>query len=438
MKMRASTSATVEPARSPLSDLLRLVVGCAATIGVLWANPPLTTHEQGADLALRAGQEVVAETARFLPVNSGWAAYWQSHQGGSGYSKGLGELHYEHIAATSTTIAHAFGEYYIAAIPPGVEILSASFGYCQYSHWGNVPRTGAVYVSRTHPGDLTAEQLFGLINLSPRISPAPSSEDTWNVRQFDTTGLGYLRSGLRSIWCTVGLGVFDMYSGGGAAYGHTYLPGAPYLEVLYSTLTDPDVCARAVISPDTVSVGDTVTPSALILNCGLQEQTLLVEFSIFKSHQLHYSDTTTVILTGRQLDTLEFRPWVAGPIGRFAAECRTLLPNDTNLSNDTARAVVLVYPGTGLTDRGSLADSRTLRLAPNPAKAGSLVHVFWESLSPARACFLDPSGRAVGSSRIPAGFSPKPMRLPRLAPGVYFVHLDNGGSTGIQRLIVTD
>ncbi|MEO0077615.1 MAG: hypothetical protein ABIK86_01255, partial [candidate division WOR-3 bacterium] len=96
-----------------------------------------------------------------------------------------------------------------------------------------------------------------------------------------------------------------------------------------------DVGAVAILAPLGVfDSGVVVVPSAVIRNFGAHPETFPVSFSIGTS----YYDSTNRSLMPGQSDTVEFRPWIAQPVGRHEPRCCTRLEGDQNRQNDTVVA----------------------------------------------------------------------------------------------------
>jgi len=105
----------------------------------------------------------------------------------------------------------------------------------------------------------------------------------------------------------------------------------------------PDVGATVVLSPvGVVDSGYTSTPVAVIENFGNVE----ASFPVFMTVGSFYSDTVAGILAPDGIDTVEFADWTASVPGTHPVLCYTLLADDEDRSNDTARTtVIVVLPG---------------------------------------------------------------------------------------------
>jgi hypothetical protein len=196
-----------------------------------------------------------------------------------------------------------------------------------------------------------------------------------------------------------------------------------------------DCGAVRIVAPrDTVGLGDTVTPRALVRNHGVARETLLVRLVIGD----RYRDSLGWIAAPGQEETLTFRRFPADSPGSLPVLCTTMLARDVNPRNDAARMTLTVVPQGGIRDSAGLtAAARYLRLAPNPAREqmrlsfagagpGSWVRIYSSAGRLAREIALD---------GLPAG--ELSIRTDRLAAGVYLVRLEtrDGSAGAVAKLV---
>lgn len=105
----------------------------------------------------------------------------------------------------------------------------------------------------------------------------------------------------------------------------------------------PDVGATVILRPTgVIDSGSTTTPVAVVENFGNVE----ASFPTVMTVDTFYFDTTERVLMPGEVDTVEFADWTASVPGTHPVLCYTLLTDDQDRSNDTARTtVIVVVPG---------------------------------------------------------------------------------------------
>ncbi|UCG42971.1 MAG: VCBS repeat-containing protein [candidate division WOR-3 bacterium] len=105
----------------------------------------------------------------------------------------------------------------------------------------------------------------------------------------------------------------------------------------------PDVGATVILRPTgVIDSGYAITPVAVVENFGNVDARFPVVMTVGTS----FSDTTESVLTPGQTDTVEFAEWTASVPGTHPVLCYTLLDDDEDRSNDTARTTaIVVVPG---------------------------------------------------------------------------------------------
>ncbi len=128
-----------------------------------------------------------------------------------------------------------------------------------------------------------------------------------------------------------------------------------------------DVGVVSILAPpDTIDTGTVTLPLAVVQNLGSNPETFRVRFMI----GAFYQDEQNVVLNPGHRDTVEFMPWIAGPVGSHTARCSTILIGDTNPANDTLSRLIVVLPPQGTaepsTEKVVPADFVLDRGQPNP------------------------------------------------------------------------
>jgi hypothetical protein len=127
-----------------------------------------------------------------------------------------------------------------------------------------------------------------------------------------------------------------------------------------------DVGVLAILAPTGQNnLGDTVNPAAVLKDFGTESEVLQVRFLIGTS----WRDSLTDTLQPGAIDTVEFRSWIAEPVGPYVDKCSTALAGDMNPANDFVLDSFQVV-ATGATESSRRIGAPTsLKLAggaPNP------------------------------------------------------------------------
>jgi hypothetical protein len=92
-----------------------------------------------------------------------------------------------------------------------------------------------------------------------------------------------------------------------------------------------DVGVAAILAPTAeTDLGDTVKPAAVLKDYGTETEVFQVRFLIGTT----WRDSLTDTLQPGATDTVEFRSWVAEPVGLYVDQCSTALAGDMNPAND--------------------------------------------------------------------------------------------------------
>jgi len=132
----------------------------------------------------------------------------------------------------------------------------------------------------------------------------------------------------------------------------------------FGSMDRHDVGTTRILAPvGQVDSGDAVIPEAIVRNYGTFEEDFDVVFWIGTD----YSDTSNMILSAGETDTVDFTEWDAEQLGWFQVRCSTMLDGDAGPANDRARDSVRVIPLSGVGEGGMVPTRFVLEKGnPNP------------------------------------------------------------------------
>jgi hypothetical protein len=198
-----------------------------------------------------------------------------------------------------------------------------------------------------------------------------------------------------------------------------------------------DVGVVAILAPRGVlDSGTAVVPRAVVTNLGGMTESFLVRFKIGSL----YVDSQPANLAPGATDTLDFRGWIASPLGLHITRCSTMLAGDANPANNRRTDSVRVIPLTGL-EEGQLGLPTAFLLdapRPNPFSAQTVIryglpreaHVAVGIYS-ATGEFLESLYR--GTQR--AGYYSLPGNLGSLPEGIYYCRLVSDEFRAVRKLV---
>lgn len=89
----------------------------------------------------------------------------------------------------------------------------------------------------------------------------------------------------------------------------------------------------------------TIYPSVEVMNIGQTDTTTDIVLNIYDaSNTLIYTDTSTVHLNSLQMDTIQFTPLIATPLGQYLAEARILITDNDTTNNVMQKTYQVVIP----------------------------------------------------------------------------------------------
>jgi len=205
-------------------------------------------------------------------------------------------------------------------------------------------------------------------------------------------------------------------------YGMCHI-GDPMLEAAF---TSRDAAVRTIVEPaygDTVQLGDTVLPRALVANNGIDSADIRVFLAIGSG----YADSAEVTLAPSAADTVAFRAWVADTAGWTAVGCCASLEQDQRPWNDVAGFEVYVQGPPGVAEQPVTPVRPSVRPLATPARGIARLEVALPAAGPVTLRLADRAGRicrGLFAGNMAAGTSRLALDLSGLAPGVYFLLLD--------------
>uniref|UniRef100_A0A7C6A8M2 T9SS type A sorting domain-containing protein n=1 Tax=candidate division WOR-3 bacterium TaxID=2052148 RepID=A0A7C6A8M2_UNCW3 len=126
-----------------------------------------------------------------------------------------------------------------------------------------------------------------------------------------------------------------------------------------------DVGIRRIIAPiGVIDSGSVIVPQVKVKNFGNAQ----VDFSIILRIGTGYEDIQEVLgLSSGDSAIVSFFPWTARPLGTWVVRCTTLLSGDLNSYNNLLIDSVVVVPGPGIADKGTVKPVPDRFILDNPS-----------------------------------------------------------------------
>jgi len=227
---------------------------------------------------------------------------------------------------------------------------------------------------------------------------------------------------------------YSVPAGGTQPYGVVITGG-----IVAGELTDVGV--TALLAPlDTVEVGDTITPTAIVRNFGTTDETFPVHFTIGTD----YDDSTVVTLTAGDADTVRFVSWIPDATGSFEFACWTALIGDENPANDRRSDTVEVIPPTAVGEPAGLPTVFALEgVRPTPFRNGTDIRYALPRAAEVELRVYNAAGilvRTLARGTLPAGrhsahWDGRDDGGRMLSTGVYLCRFEAGEVVQLRKLI---
>jgi hypothetical protein len=203
-------------------------------------------------------------------------------------------------------------------------------------------------------------------------------------------------------------------------------------------------CTQLLAPPDTVDSGATITPRAVVRNLGTASETFNTRFAIGSD----YADTVSLTLAAGRSDTIDFAGWTALALGTFPMACSTMLATDMNPANNTLQDSVTVGVYSGIVEQTGLSALISLeRPVPDPMRRAATIRFSLPRRAQAGVSIRSATGALVRVLVGPQSLAPDTYTLTwdgrddsgrRVAPGVYFWHLESDGATLTRKAVKID
>jgi hypothetical protein len=203
-------------------------------------------------------------------------------------------------------------------------------------------------------------------------------------------------------------------------------------------------CTKLLAPPDTVDSGATVTPRAVVRNFGTTNEIFKTRLAI----GTNYADTVSDTVGAGKTDTVSFPNWTALTLGNFSVACSTMLATDMNPANNTLLDSVTVGIYTGIAEQTGLPGILALeRPLPDPMRGVATIRFSIPRKTQASVSVRSATGALVRVLSGPQSLAPNTYSLSwdgrddhgrRVAPGVYFWHLESETTTLTRKAIKID
>jgi len=202
-----------------------------------------------------------------------------------------------------------------------------------------------------------------------------------------------------------------------------------------------DFAVSAVVAPESLMLGDSAVPRAVVTNWALSDDSCWVKLDLGWTDD--YAESLWVSLMPMESDTLTFPAWYPESTGTAVLNCWSELAGDERAWNDTASVSVTVWDDTtGIAGEEPLVRNRfDMALSPNPVRNMAFVRMHLPGPEQAELRLYDVTGSLVvppQSVRAQSGNGQVAMQLDArlLAAGVYFVKLSQGSRELGRKLVV--
>lgn len=214
----------------------------------------------------------------------------------------------------------------------------------------------------------------------------------------------------------------------------------------------PDAGVTAITAPDTVELGMSYIPRAVIRNFRADPLSFAVECVIDQHGIIFYTDTIAVSdLPGGQIDERQFDFWdtEGATHGMYTVTVSTLLAGDDNTNNDAISTTVVVTPSPSgiLTDEENGALPGKFFLSqnyPNPFNPTTRIEFVLPEASFVTLKVYDLRGveiRTLAAGRLPAGpgavvWDGLDRNHQPVASGMYFYRLEAGDFAETRKMVL--
>ena len=203
-----------------------------------------------------------------------------------------------------------------------------------------------------------------------------------------------------------------------------------------------DVGVSEILVPgDSLDSGTVVYPKAVVRNLGTEPETFEIRFVIGGA----YAESLQQYLSAGEVDSVEFNPWTAGPVGLLQMSCFSALAGDMLPANDTTHDSARVLPVTGIKASSDVPTRFALDAAPSPFSGAVALRASCPRVAgrgpTASLCLYDMAGELVRSFTVPAGATSSirwdgtDARGRDAGAGVFYVRMAAGEATVTRRIV---
>jgi uncharacterized delta-60 repeat protein len=197
-----------------------------------------------------------------------------------------------------------------------------------------------------------------------------------------------------------------------------------------------DFAARALIVPDSIYLGDSVTPRLVVRNNAMYAGD---GWARFRAGGVDI-ESLSIHLEPQQVDTVTFGAWYPDTVGVYRLAGRVTVAGDERPGNDTAFAMLRVWGDTaGIGTGGGTPLAAGFRLYPNPARGAVSVRAQLAGGAVADVRLYDVAGAVVRAgtlARTATGDAATRLDVTRLPAGVYFCRLEYEGQEVVRKLVL--
>lgn len=213
---------------------------------------------------------------------------------------------------------------------------------------------------------------------------------------------------------------------------------------MFQTAPPPthDVGVVSILAPvDSLYLGDSLEPMAVVSNYGVGDETFDVWFWVANG----YSDSRSVTVSAGEVDTVDFERWYADTLGLLATRCSTALTGDENPANDQRTGSVRVLPGVGVEEGRALPRAFALEGAqPNPFTGRTAVRFALPRSAHVKLSVYDAAGKLVrtldAGERAAGWYSGEwngtDAAGKNVSAGVYLLRFETDGFNSTRKLIL--
>ncbi len=198
---------------------------------------------------------------------------------------------------------------------------------------------------------------------------------------------------------------------------------------------------QRLVPAESVYLGDTIAPRAVVQNFGSAEQKFVVRFSVGDG----YEDTDSLTLAPGLSDTIRFEDWSPESLGTFSVTCSTELAGDMDPANDAVHGSVAVMPFVGVAEQPRLPRAFSLDNAlPNPFTGSTVIRLGVARREQVNVDIYSAAGTLVrtlcNSDLVPGyhslAWDGRDARGRPAGAGVYLVRVRVDGFTATRKLVM--